>query len=79
MADALSCLLEAFERIPERHRETIAAAVQAVADEGPREGAAQVVELLLRLDARGWPKAKPRHPQVIDLAAWRRSRARKAS
>jgi hypothetical protein len=78
MADPRRRLLEAFERVPERHRDTIAAAVAAVADAGPREGAAQVVELLLGLDARGWPKAKPRRAQVIDLAEWRRSREREA-
>jgi hypothetical protein len=70
MADARSRLLEAFERVPERHRDTIAAAVAAVADAGPREGAAEVVRLLLGINA----KAKPRQARVIDLAEWRLSR-----
>jgi|GEM_PF-6154286 len=70
--DARALLLEAFERIPERHRDAVAAAVAAIAEDGPYRGAAKVVRILLALDARTGPAGKGAGAAVVRLADYRR-------
>jgi hypothetical protein len=76
MDDPRTVLLDAFDRVPERHRVALADAFAMIADYGPEYAASRVLGVLLGLDERGWRKRPPPVAQVIELAEVRRARRR---
>ena len=74
MADARSRLLEAFERIPERHRDTIPPPSRPLPTRARAKARRRLSNCCSGLTLGVGRSAKPRHAHVIDLATWRRSR-----